>query len=325
MSHFVTLMGVEDVSEIDYRMERFCECTEDPDYLDFEDHTEECRTEYENGTVQLVRMPNGKIYKEHEYEFSRKFLVRDGLVYQKDFGPLHHEKRSKRAKKIKALPPIPWKKYYPEFKDYAEQEESYAYSESRDQYGYYYNPDAQWDWFVIGGRWPYQLLVSENDEDAIVGDRDSGDGCPAPKGYKWVAGAKKGAVAWDLMKQIAVANAHARYALYKGWLDAGEVPKGAGLVAITDEGLASWGEIALYKDETLEDYLHRNHLDENDRVLPNCYSFVNDSDEWVSQGDMGWFGISSNNKEDRTWNEMVAEFIDSIPDEDYIVSIDCHI
>ena len=42
-------------------------------------------------------------------------------------------------------------------------------------------------------------------------------------------------------------------------------------------------------------------------------------------GEMGWFGISCNNKEEYIWSQMVEKFITDLPDDTVLVSVDCHI
>ena len=98
-------------------MERFNCCTEDKRFLEFEDRTAEFLADY-NKNVTCVRLPDGRIVEELSRPLWGKFIVKDGLVYQKDFGPLHHPKRSKRAKKMKALPDYPRRKLYKSFEDY---------------------------------------------------------------------------------------------------------------------------------------------------------------------------------------------------------------
>ena len=64
-------------------------------------------------------------------------------------------------------------------------------------YGYVYNPDAFYDWYCIGGRWPKLFLIKEDCTDFTVGDRDYPDEYyKAPDGYKWAAAARKKDIQW---------------------------------------------------------------------------------------------------------------------------------
>lgn len=79
-----------------------------------------------------------------------------------------------------------------------------------------------------------------------------------------------------------------------------------------------------FKNESEEAYLRRNGLAPDQRMVPDAYSFLQDGD-WHSKGEMGWWGISSNDKKPDAWRQMLADYIDSIPDDHFIVGIDCHI
>ena len=79
-----------------------------------------------------------------------------------------------------------------------------------------------------------------------------------------------------------------------------------------------------FKNESEDAYLRRNGLAPDQRMVPDAYSFLQDGD-WHSKGDMGWWGISSNDKKPDAWRQMLADYIDSIPDDHFIVGIDCHI
>lgn len=54
----------------------------------------------------------------------------------------------------------------------------------------------------------------------------------------------------------------------------------------------------------------------------SAYAAVIDG-QWCSQGDMGWFGISSNDSDD--WNAQFALILDAIRPDQYVAIVDCHI
>ena len=82
---------------VDELLEPYCESTENPDYLEFEDHTDELKDEYENKSVDCIKLPGGRIVSIHNSIVCGKYTVHNGLVYQKRFGQLKNEKRSKSA------------------------------------------------------------------------------------------------------------------------------------------------------------------------------------------------------------------------------------
>lgn len=54
------------------------------------------------------------------------------------------------------------------------------------------------------------------------------------------------------------------------------------------------------------------------------YSVIKDY-KWYEQGEMGWWGISSNEKDQDKWNEEFNELIESIPDDTLLTIVDCHV
>ena len=84
-------------------LEPYCESTENTDYLEFCDMTQEGRDKYESGGMDCVQMPDGRILPYFDHGFAEQYDLVEGQVYKKNFGPLHHRKRTKKAKKIRIL------------------------------------------------------------------------------------------------------------------------------------------------------------------------------------------------------------------------------
>jgi len=328
MSHFTTFIATEDPANIDWLMEPFQEGTHDMEYLEFEDHGEEVSNEYTKGTMDCIKLPGGKVVPWYHRDVSR-FEIKDGQVYQKKAGPLQHAMRTKKAKKLCALPAYPLRKLFASLEEYAEDYHGYTFDEEQQAYGYYCNPNAFWDWFVIGGRWPFQFLVKEGCDSAVYAEDCLGKEDvtrPAPKGYWWVAGARKRDIEWGLMRDYYMAAELKRFPLLEQWFRSGIRPEQYkyDFVSITDAGIEEWGHMLYIKDETLEQYLERNELGPDCKHPVSAYSYLNDG-EYFSSGDMGWWGISSNDKPDDEWRSMTQDFLAHVPEDDFIVSLDCHI
>lgn len=309
-------------------MEPFWENTDNPEYLEFTNEEEGKREEYERAVCDCVRMPNGTICTSFDHSFTRKFVLKDGIVYQHSFGKLKTNKRTKKARRIKVLPQYPLKKIYKTFGDYMEDYCGCYYNEEHQAYGYTSNPNATWDWYQIGGRWPFQFLVKEDAMQIVIGEYSwavEDYVREAPAGYKWVAGARKADIEWELMRSIEVENAAKRFSLLEQWFQTEMVPEGVTCFgSVTETGIISWMNQIYVKDETLEEYLFRNGLAPRYKYTAATFSFL-EHGEYFSQGDMGWFGVSTNNKDEEIWRQMVEIFIQRVPDNDILVSIDCHI
>ena len=64
---------------------------------EFEDETEAAIREYETKRDDFVRLLNGRIVPIYDYGFSKDYVVKDGLICKRRFGPLQREKRTKKA------------------------------------------------------------------------------------------------------------------------------------------------------------------------------------------------------------------------------------
>lgn len=163
------------------------------EYMEFADMTEELKADYAK-SVDCLKLPNGKIVECGSYPYFSKYSIVDGKVSQNKVGPLHHTRRTKQSRKIQYLPNYPRQKVYKTFEKYAEDYRGYEYNEEEKGYGFYCNPNAMWDWYQIGGRWPVTFLVKADCTEYSFGERRWGNYSkkyPAPEGYMWVSAARK--------------------------------------------------------------------------------------------------------------------------------------
>ena len=113
--------------EIGELMAPFCENTEDSEYLEFIDRTDDLKRDYERDTIDCIQLPDGTIVPEYDYRLCEKYRIKDGKVYQVKAGRLGHEKRTKKAKKMRALTNYPVKRFYLSLERYAEEHCGYTY------------------------------------------------------------------------------------------------------------------------------------------------------------------------------------------------------
>lgn len=64
-----------------------------------------------------------------------------------------------------------------------------------------------------------------------------------------------------------------------------------------------------------------------DRMFPNRvpFCFVTEDGEWHESASMGWWGMTSDDKEEDVWNKEFKEYLDSVGDDVEISVIDFHI
>lgn len=55
------------------------------------------------------------------------------------------------------------------------------------------------------------------------------------------------------------------------------------------------------------------------------YSFIDLEGNWCARGEMGWFGMSSDDKTQEDWSESYINYLHSVPEGTRVVSLDLHI
>ncbi len=289
------------------------------EYMEFADMTEDLRADYAK-SVDCLKLPNGKIVECGSYPYFSKYSIVDGKVSQNKVGPLHHTRRTKQSRKIQYLPNCPRQKVYKTFEKYAEDYRGYEYSEEEKGYGFYCNPNAMWDWYQIGGRWPVTFLVKTDCTEYSFGERSWGNYSkkyPAPEGYMWVSAARKKDICWDVMQNWYAVQDTERYNKFKEAFQTGKLPDGY-YGKIQENGIFYCGECTYAADETLDEYLARIGIPKSWKY-PIGVSDIVDADEWLSKNDI------SIGKESSNWHEQIDTYIDDLDGEDVLVSIDYHI
>lgn len=295
--------------------------TGDPKLLTFEDHTEQLQKEYTEGTDDCIRFPDGRIFQANSY-LAKNFVIRNGKVMQRRAGPLKHPKVTRKCRKMKALPAYPRIKLYKSMADYAENGCGMVFNKQHNAYGYTFNPNGMWDFFSIGGRWPFAFLVKEDCEYS-PGNYDVMDyeERAAPDGFRWVSAARKKDIAWDEMRKwFTEANTKNFYEL-EAMFKSGQVDKER-LLILQSDGICTWNGYLYHEGDTLETFLAKHDI-------PAAWKYpVNFTDLIIcNKWHNGFVGSELSNAEEqekREWRETFDRAVDEAPDESVFVSIDYH-
>lgn len=302
----------------------YCESIEDPEYLEFDDRTEILREEYES-TIDCIKLPQGIIVEQYGFPLYGKFIIRDGKVFQRNAGPIHHEKRTKKAKRMVALPNYPRKKLYKSFEEYAEERYGFSFDEKNQGYGYYYNPNAMWDWYSIGGRWPEMFLVKDTCTEHSIGERswcNSDRKAEAPEGYMWVCAARKKDIAWEAMRTWRNQKAtECFHKLEQMFLTGKTDPDLDGKVV--PDGIMRWGKLIYSKGSTLEKYLAEHGIPKDWKYPVGLHDIV-DVDQWLSKEDCV-LDAESGGYVPIDWRSCIDEYIDDLDENMVLVAVDYHI
>jgi hypothetical protein len=204
-----------------------------------------------------------------------------------------------------------------------------------------YNPDSKWDWYQLGGRWTGYFLLKPG-ETGELGESGA-FGNEAQTGT--ADSARKGSIDFETMRDRAGQNASQRYTDFWNIVDGRAIPRWKEILekhgrkniqAARDEynsidvikdldaserfgGLYFvWNEILDF-EESRGDYVQKAR---NTAVA--TFAFVHNG-KWHQRGEMGWFGMASDEMDEEEWNKLFNQFLDSLPDDTLLSVYDCHI
>jgi len=198
--------------------------------------------------------------------------------------------------------------------------------------GSYSNPNAKWDWYQLGGRWSGYLMLKDGtradqaykkdiDVDAMIkrGQDEASNRYDKmvevcgiiPIISKWKTYYKK--ISETYTRDQAIDDYHNQ---------AGSKHFHNSLKKLRDtdkEGLrkeVTWYELDDYQCSK-DEYIKRHKY--------QCFSTfaVLKDNKWYEKGEMGWFGIVSDEKDD--WNKSFVKIFDSIDDDQLLSVYDLHI
>lgn len=110
--------------------------------------------------------------REYDDAFNKFFFVEEDKIYA--FGPNRDRKSKLQTEESKALELVtdyPVKSWYPSFEAYCDEHRGFVKA-SDGRWGYTCNPNAKWDWWQIGGRFPNRFLVPAGLQDCIPSAKD---------------------------------------------------------------------------------------------------------------------------------------------------------
>lgn len=311
MSHFVVLVIGDDV---DLQLAPFNEQPEADDphvELDFNDRTDEFRKEYDEESIEIIKRPDGSWVFAHA---------------------------ATNADKAAQIAPVSVKfsELYPTFEEFCNRWRG-AKPNEQGRYGYSSNPNAKWDWYQIGGRWSgyFKALpgaIGKVGESGVFGNK------ARPGMYDQL---RRGDIDFDGMRADAAAEANKHYDAYEAAVAGLKVPKRwtefrtayentddareaynttPYITALRAASILPWFEdpVAFYGIGR-EKFVERAS---NSTFVP--FAVLKDG-EWFAKGEMGWFGLSSDDVDPETWSDRVWELLRDLPEDTLITAVDCHI
>lgn len=208
------------------------------------------------------------------------------------------------------------------------------------------NPQSKWDYWVVGGRYNanFKVKPGAQSEDFRPSERHwSEEFGNTPDHANASNRARKSAI--DFSAMIALRRASAEEA----WTKLAEATRGI------EPPNESWDEVrARYEDisdarkeyhahpwhtaarqagfwDAFEDFCmssddpYAAYIARAEQMaVAGFYAIVKDG-EWIARGNMGWFGMSDDKVAEEEWRTKVGELIESLPDDTWLTTVDCHI
>lgn len=172
-------------------------------------------------------------------------------------------------------------------------------------WGYWRNPEARWDWYVVGGRWRGLLKLKEGASPFMEGENGINEEDAPMPGYCDSALIKD--VDFEGYARDKKAEAEDLWLKHQEKLAEGK------------EDYNSYYRFGIEKDETKEQFIQRTSSFHTYSVLENG--------EWKEAGKMGWFGMGEVGEKKDEWDETFPAMIERWKKQrpnDVITIVDCH-
>lgn len=310
--------------DIEKQLAPYEEAADGP-YVIFKPTEELLRKEYETGTTACFVDPEGVPHQMCEDQFLNPNTFDSQNRY------ICPEGWTKRQIPIKDV----YKTWMSYLTDYCGEEPD----EDTGKLGYWHNPNARWDWYVIGGRWSNWLQLKDGTraDQARYGDidwaamlakhaefwtnvydyvwpkiKDTPEGLPWADFYER---AERGEITfdqareeWEIQPRVAIAKELAEIARSEQ----------------TTSDVASWISWDLrneaYTFTSDKAMFVKNRAEEALRT----FAVVKDG-RWFEKGKMGWFAAVHGEKDPETWSSIWNSLVQSCDSDTLITIVDCHI
>lgn len=161
-----------------------------------------------------------------------------------------------------------------------------------------YNPKSKWDWYVLGGRYLGRLLLKNKAAYSESGRSGTGGNHPTHKGG--VDSAYKRDIDFCKMKEEKIKLAE------MWWEEAQKL-----------DDTMKYLQYSIEKGETREQYIESHSKFTAFAVLKDgC---------WYERGEMGWWGVVHDEKDENEWATKFEELLNEVSDDTLISIYDCHI
>lgn len=328
MSHFTVLVVGEDVEE---QLARFEENTENlpKEWLQFEDKEEEYLQKYENEFIEMKHLPDGSLV----YKWDKEYLLPKVNLLDQDVYVFPEGTRDI---------DVAYNVLFNTFEDFMREHCGYSERDPEtNRYGYWNNANAKWDWYQVGGRWTGFFKLKDGASGEIghpgVFQQYCSDETRADV-------AKKEDIDWKAMIDEYVAERLEKRNQFLNVLNGRELPLWKDIKEkhiddfdsarkeyndnpiikdLYQAGFFTWG---VDVDKEYGEYLlpKEEFVSHSSKEAICTFAVVKDG-EWYERGEMGWWGIVTNEEDTESWSERWYNLVMSLPEDTLLTVVDCHI
>lgn len=330
MSHFTVLVIGDDheAALAPFQENNMGDCPRE--FMAFNDQEDEYRSEYENESRDMKRLPDGKLVSPYDKAYKVA-----GSKY--GFGSNDKYEFPEGTESVS----VPFRELYATLEDFAR---DWHGSEKRDpekgRYGYWENPNKKWDWYRVGGRWS-GLLKLKPGAQGLTGERGV-MGSKFAEGADRADQARKRDIDFDGMRADEEAKARERWyhcraivgnELWESWEQVRDVRCKDDIEAARE---FYRNQPAIVKLRAADD--DRYGWETDDKLTWSLDNYIQQARDragvtfavlhegkWHERGEMGWWACVSNEKPEGQWEREFSRLLDGLPDDALLTVVDCHI
>lgn len=204
-----------------------------------------------------------------------------------------------------------------------------------------YNPNSKWDWYSLGGRW-LGFFKLKPGAAGTAGRSGAFDNEPLRPGN--VDQARKCDIDFEAMRDEAGKKAAEYYDRFWAFVGDQSLPNwknirerhGKENIEFAREEYRNhpvskllnqseeWRHEFLFEDISTMAETRADYIEQARRSRVVTFAVLKDG-QWYEKGEMGWWGMVSNEKDQSEWNNQFYELLESLPDNTLLSVYDCHI
>jgi len=247
---------------------------------------------------------------------------------------------------------MPFCKYFDDFEAFMNEWVGYGTDSVNPASGRYErltNPNAKWDWWQIGGRWTGKYLLKAPDFEL------EGTGEPGlmtePNTDPYRADmAESGNIDWQQMREDSIKQRTDTYRTFHKAYDEFDSASVASDKAVEmAKRFSDWAKRyppVLESIKTAVEFMRvdaafeainrpfwgldfykalQKPIEEYTKPEALTYAFIDSDGQWNQIGEMGWWGMDDKSKGTVDYDSLWWKFVMSLPDEQRVYAVDCHI